>query len=660
MTHTHKLIRWLWIIPALALLAAHLLPAAPAQADQALPPYAWYAVAHTVEDDTLHWISPLGEVATLARPHLPNESPSAMPQMRIAPNGQYLVLAAELNNTNQGIGIFNLGTGAWVQTHEAQPGETIFLGSEDSFSFATGRVAVGFMSGDYQNPAWRVIVFDLASGNATAVLDHTNPQAPSGQLAIPRVKYYGIDEGLGEEEVHIQFIPYGTEGGEIVPATRWLPFPAPANQAAAVTPSPYTRLSSDVSFLSGEEVFAFNDANYGTLPPQGPAPSYNALGRETPQLAIENATTFWVDGTSWNFSAEWANSDQWALYWSSNDQNVENWNIVLADGAPNNNQRTQLGPLDEVAGTPDGALLVDQGGTIRFTNNIADANGTALFTPNAPVNTDIIYVTPAGVQFTLTSLGDLDIVAVPAGPGDVAPPVTVQPAGPNDIAPPVQSCPGAPPARLAVGEQARVTFTNGTPLNIRANPGGNQLAQIDEGTVVDVIGGPQCQGEYTWWQISVVQGAAVNGWAAEGDLNDYYLEPWDGVVVNPGVVNPGVVQAAPTATPPVLIFVTPVGNGGNPGDITVGDCSQAPALHVQVGQTVLTAPSDGTYSFFNSLNDEFPTNQVPPDVFAQIVGGPGCKNGYRMWRIQVDLGGQLVTGWISEGTQQKYFINPVQ
>jgi hypothetical protein len=304
--------------------------------------------------------------------------------------------------------------------------------------------------------------------------------------------------------------------------------------------------------------------------------------------------------------------------------------------------------------------MLDTTGVIRFTTNIQDPNGTVVFDPAGQSPVEILYVTPAGTQFALTSLGEDGIVV-----------------GDDLAAPPI--CLGAPSARLTVGEQARVTYTDGTPLNIRATPDGDKLAEIPEGTVVNVLAGPECVGAFNWWQISVVQGAAVSGWSAEGDLQDYYLEPWNGVAGNPDIAvvpsptaTPGleiqavptatpplVIQVQPTATPPLVIQVVPSATPVGPGDITVGDCSLAPAMHVQTGMSVIAAQSNGTYAFFNSLSDDIPQRQISPGSQGTIVGGPGCKNGYRFWQVQFNINEQVFTGWISEGTQQFYFINPV-
>jgi len=86
---------------------------------------------------------------------------------------------------------------------------------------------------------------------------------------------------------------------------------------------------------------------------------------------------------------------------------------------------------------------------------------------------------------------------------------------------------GAQPARLSVGDSAKV-LTN---LNLRSEPGigDNWLMTMLAGTVVEVIGGPECvpygDGAYRWWNVKLPDGKT--GWAAEAPIHgDYYfLEP---------------------------------------------------------------------------------------------------------------------------------------
>jgi hypothetical protein len=110
--------------------------------------------------------------------------------------------------------------------------------------------------------------------------------------------------------------------------------------------------------------------------------------------------------------------------------------------------------------------------------------------------------------------------------------------GPTDtptVGVPAVDCPNAPPARLIVGESARVTFTDGLPLRVRQAPvvaDGNIVAQLGEGTVFDVTAGPECSpipgstDTFLFWEI-FVPSLGISGWAAEGDLSSYYIEPWN-------------------------------------------------------------------------------------------------------------------------------------
>jgi hypothetical protein len=90
----------------------------------------------------------------------------------------------------------------------------------------------------------------------------------------------------------------------------------------------------------------------------------------------------------------------------------------------------------------------------------------------------------------------------------------------------VTSCPGTPIQRLRVGITGRITFTNGSPTNVRDQAGvqSNVLASLPEGTTFTVIGGPACEGNYSWWRLQFPDG--LIGWVAEGDPGGYFLEPW--------------------------------------------------------------------------------------------------------------------------------------
>lgn len=87
------------------------------------------------------------------------------------------------------------------------------------------------------------------------------------------------------------------------------------------------------------------------------------------------------------------------------------------------------------------------------------------------------------------------------------------------------SCPGAMRSRLSFEMPTRVTFTDGTPLRVRTQPGfsGTILRLLPEGHELYITGGPRCLDKVVWWPIYV---EGQDGWVAEGEDDVYYIEPW--------------------------------------------------------------------------------------------------------------------------------------
>ncbi len=623
---------------------------------QTLPPMSWYAVVWDQGADTLHWVNINGEAASRARPQLPSEAVgSSNPDMRISPNGRYLVETATLTTGLSAVGIFDFQADNWVQVHIAAPGEYINLGHRHIFDRNSTHVAVGFAIEDYSAPSWHLTVYDLATGNPIATLN-------SGALAgvstaspfvRPAVRYYTTNSS-GQEVVHFQLVQLGTEPSETWPAYAWQPL------TGTVVPSAYTRSHGDVNFLSGEEVFAYNDPAFTSLPAIGPGPSYNAIGRGTPVFGTPSVTRVWVDGTHYHYNARWAKGDEWVLFYTDDGAGNGSWGAAYANVHPNTH--TLFGPtVTDAVGTPQGFLKVTDTLAIYHVSDFEDyLGGTQVFQASGAGPLRIVYVTPTGATFTLAGLGSS---SGPVVVFTLEPAVIITP--PSEailtLPPAVATCPDAPPPRLTVGQPARVTFTDGTPLRVRAAPGGAVLTQIPEGTVVQVIGGPQCQGQYNWWQIQLEDG--TQGWSAEGDREEYYLEPWALSAPPPQL---------PTLAPPVFVPTpTPLTLGVPPAALVTlpppvllgppnaaGDCSQAPPARLQVGMQVVTAPTEGTYALFANLEDPTPYRQVPPNTTATVIGEPSCKNGYRFWPVSLTLNGEALTGWLSEGTQQAYFLLP--
>ena len=219
-----------WMIFIVILLAIAPIFSVSAQTQQ-LPPADWYAVVWARGDDTLHWISPNGEPASITRPQLPDEALNANPQMRFSRDGRYLLLVAELNNGLNGIGIYDIQAGQFTQTHQAQPDEIIYLGREHTSNVSATQMVVGFASADFEDTAWRIIIFDLASGAAVSVLSNdTASWEMDVPPSIPVVTYFEVDESIGQEVVHFKMIPKIEAPTEIVPSFKWYPaLDAPAD-----------------------------------------------------------------------------------------------------------------------------------------------------------------------------------------------------------------------------------------------------------------------------------------------------------------------------------------------------------------------------------------------------------------------------------------------
>lgn len=603
----------------------------PAAAEQNLPASPWYVVMYQFETDTLHWINQGGEQASIDRPVMPQESDYH--DLRISPNGRYMVMTALLNTGNEGIGIYDFEQAQFIQTHEAQPGETIHLGYRHIFSTNSQFVAIGFSSGDFANPAWRIILFETATGNATAFIDQTHPDAPEPVLSMPMIQYL---DGI---YVHFHLIPQAVGGSSTWPAYKWQAMGFDP-ESPIISESSYNRASVDILPLTGEVATSYMEEGSPALAPAGPAPNFNAVGRGFPNNGT-GFTAVHIDSTHYHFGARWAKGGDWLLFLSSDQALNQTWNALLADGTPGNNSHMPFDPkYKEVFGTSDGYVLLDDTKTLYFTNGFMP--NTALNLWQGTPNSGIVYVTPIGVNFALEQIGDGAGDNGIVGADDIA--VNNPPAEPID-------CSLAPPQRVSIGNTARVMPAAGN-LNVRTEPGADVVTIFNGGTAFNVIGGPICHNGLFWWQI---QRAAVQGWLAEGDSTEYYIEPYEGgptdTPTSPGAGGPGDFAANPTATPAILIFIPPV---------TV-QCQGALAPRLTVGESATVTRQILAFSG--------PSARAFPYVFhvgsqLNVISGPQCANSQLWWSVSgVPIGtndGQPHGGvyWISEGANGTYNVEP--
>jgi len=82
--------------------------------------------------------------------------------------------------------------------------------------------------------------------------------------------------------------------------------------------------------------------------------------------------------------------------------------------------------------------------------------------------------------------------------------------------------------RLQAGMFASVTEANGIPNRIRSSPSqaDEVIAQIYPGTPVQVIEGPVCADGLVFWKVEHESIPGRTGWTAEGDGQEYWLEPY--------------------------------------------------------------------------------------------------------------------------------------
>lgn len=650
-----------------------------ARAATPLPASSWYAVAHVRDADTLHWINANGEQASMPRPTWADEAPDVLPQIYISPDGRTLVQTVQLATGFEAIGFYDLSTGQFTNTHQAQSGERFIATTHNPFSRNSARFAIGLSAPDAS--AWRIINFEVPSGNVISQLTQADIEIGlPGNQYYPYMVHYGLDEGLGQ--YLLQFQMHTQLPDAQFAMYQWYPEMLPNQQVPQTSgmSSVYNNAiintflmhpakGFDILPLTGFPVLAHGD---------GLASQFieaNVNGQPNTSL-ISESNDITIDRVRWLKGGEWVG------YHREGGQFNDHWRVL---DAATGNPVTPLGPnFSMLHGTPDGYLAQDgmQARLMHVTTLDHEAFssdiGNMVFQPFSYYR--VVYVTPVGASFSL--------LAVPA---DETPAVAV---GGQDVQAPEVTCGDAPAPRLTVGKGARVTFTTGTPLNVRTAAAGDLLMQIKEGTQVNVVNGPICANNYLWWEIQMQsENVTVGGWAAEGDNENYYLEPYENGQVNPDIAVGGIVKVPapvdptpapplqvappvnPTPVPPLQVAppvnptpvpplqVAPPVNPTPVPPLQVAppqNCNQSPPAQVSVGGFARTLPdANGTLAVYPQANSEFPTAQIPANTGMKVDGGPTCRgNGQRMWLISLTLNGQAISGWVAEGYGQTYFIVP--
>lgn len=595
--------------------------------DAVLPSADWYAVVWQGIDDSLHWVNADGEQASIARPHLPGEADANVIDLHISPDQRVLVLAAQLTNGNHGIGFYDLQRGQFLRTHEAQPGELLvrtphepLSRSADRFASALYRPATG---------AWRLIDFDLATGDALAQLTSADPDAPRAASLLwwPQVILYEGDSAAAS--VHVQFVTTPsqftiTESASFV----WHPTGAEPVEAGRFHENEVSGF--DVESNTGQVVSTVYDSQAGE-PPDALA----ATTLTTRSLNDPSSTPLLIGSTANLQNPRWLNGGTWVGFQVRDEDQSSRWAVIPAAGSgePFRVQRIELPPeFSDVQGTPDGYLAVDlsTGTLFHQTALTPDSLGTPVFQTEPGVLFQVAHVTPLNLPVAATTLAN-------AITGQ-----TVQPSatGTSDAAPlpqpPAVECPGAPSPRLAVGMQARVNPGLSQPLRVRVEPGSGLVTGLNGGAQVEIIGGPVCLNRILWWELRLAEG--VTGWSAEASGGSVFLEPVALDLPDAAANPPSERDSSALPSVPAV-------------------CANAPALSVRIGgEYRVRVGGSGTLAFRSQSADTYPSRQLVDDQRVTVVDGPLCYDGYRMWQVETTINEERLTGWVFDGAYDRVYL----
>jgi hypothetical protein len=449
---------------------------------QAQDSAAWEVIV--LAGDRLFTITPQGIAETLSSPafdpmrggHL---AEAVITDGHIAiPLSDDVILTGDLHNETCCVEVPN-PLPAYLAENGIIP-EAMMLGgiSPDGSMIVVGYVASGEPIGYSANFYGELLAVEVASGQVINQVPYTHQEYNVGPEFGP-----WLDDGL-HYAVNCFLCSHGPLVSQQIiwqPQGNWLP-----------TETHYE--SGSYLEATGELIEAVPDHKYAHLEQEGPLPLRNVIVYR-PNLAT-NRTVVFHDPNYLNLSTpEWIlNGNAYAFV----EFQTGRYLLVYRDGSVHS--LTGVGIL---TGTPDGWLARRRDGTILHYTDVDAYTELGILDPDSYPH--VVSATPLGVNAELSPMQSTV--------GETIPP-TVPPCA-EDL-----------PIRLRTGRTGRVTFTDGTALNLRdqAGSGGTVLLKMPEGTAFTVIVGPACIGEVNWWQIQLEDGTI--GWASEGSKGVYYLEPY--------------------------------------------------------------------------------------------------------------------------------------
>jgi uncharacterized protein YgiM (DUF1202 family) len=262
---------------------------------------------------------------------------------------------------------------------------------------------------------------------------------------------------------------------------------------------------------------------------------------------------------------------------------------------------------------------------------------------------------------------------------ELATPATTPTIPPTDTPMPTPTL-RPPPEAITISVRARVNLSEGLSLNLRDLPtlsNSTIITQLVAGAEVNVVDGPEDEGDRRWWNVDGGEGRT--GWVVEALGNDVLLLPigWADQLplpptptlaatptLTPTVVPPTVTPvitptatptlaptatATPAATPVVTPTATPVvtptatPEGGIPSP-TVGGRARVTTQYQYIN--LRGGPGLGAEAI----------GKLQDGTVVTILEGPEEADGLRWWKVD---DGQLNTGWAAERVAGEVLLVPI-
>lgn len=494
-----------------------------------LIPELWQVWLYSEASDTLYLNNPKGLLLSVQRPKVPNESTNIPPKMAISLDSRYLAQTVQLEDNSFALSVYDFSSGN-TNIMNFGVGEMVRLGFGLSPSAVTGtpyifnndssQLALGV--DDPSGQGWRVLIYNLANGTIAAELNWQNfAQNLTGRnadldLALSNLGNYVAQPVYfaNDGRIHIQLLPRMGGYTESYAAFAW----DPASNTSS--PSPLTGIEYDIQPLNGMVALSYESDQNGN-----PA---NSLGTSNTIAGGKiTGTDYTLERYVFEYGrnlglARWADVGRQLLYFDYTAASWVLYNPALAE-------ESVLDPQNvEAQGVYGGAVTLNVNNAVTALLYYPNAlNPQVIWTmPPQYGNPVILWAQPSNVAFALDTIALNPSVAVANEAGVIAQAVGTPIYSPaNPPAEAIAHCPDTALSVFNVGLKGRVSYLDGSPLNMRDAParGGKVVKQLEEGTRFGVIGGPSCSDGFTWWQIQLE--ADSSGWVAEGDQEDYYIEP---------------------------------------------------------------------------------------------------------------------------------------